>query len=54
VFEVPVRLSSKQKRMLEEFNASAGNENFPVAARERKTAEAFFTRRDALRKHADK
>jgi len=50
--EVPAHLSSKQKRLLEEFNALASAENFPDAARQRKAAETFLARRDALRKHA--
>jgi len=49
--EVPAHLSSKQKRLLEEFNALASAENFPDAARQRKAAETFLARRDALRKH---
>ena len=50
--EVPAHLSSKQKRLLEEFNAMANADNFPDAARQRKAAETFFARRDTLRKHA--
>jgi len=49
---VPAHLSSKQKRLLEEFNAMANADNFPDAARQRNAAETFFVRRDTLRKHA--
>lgn len=51
LFEVPQHLSSKQKKLLEEFSATIGKDNFPEAARQRKSAETFYTRRDALLKH---
>jgi molecular chaperone DnaJ len=49
-FEVPAHLSSKQRRLLEEFNALATPDIFPEAARQRKAVDAFFARRDALKK----
>jgi len=52
--EVPSHLSSKQKRLLEEFATLASSDNFPDAARQSKAVEAFFVRRDALLKHASK
>ncbi len=53
-FEVPAHLSSKQKKLFEEFNASTSADNFPEAAKQNREVEAFFARRDALRKHASK
>jgi molecular chaperone DnaJ len=53
-FEVPAHLTSKQKTLLEDFNASTSPDNFPDAARQRKAAEAFFARRDTLLKHASR
>ena len=50
VLEVPTRISSKQRKLLEEFAATTEAGNYPEAARTRKTAEEFFTRRDVLRK----
>ena len=52
--EVPSHLSSKQKRMLEDFAATATPDNFPDAAQQGKAVSAFFARRDALLKHASK
>ena len=52
--EVPSHLSSKQKRMLEDFAASTTADNFPDAATQGKAVESFFARRDALRKHNGK
>ena len=52
--EVPAHLTSKQKHMLEDLNAHMTPDNFPEAARQRKAVETFFSRRDALRKHAAK
>lgn len=48
--EVPTHLSSKQKRVLEEFSAMTSHDNFPVAARQAKAIEGFLARRDALQK----
>jgi molecular chaperone DnaJ len=48
--EVPAHLTAKQKHLLEEFNALAVSDNFPEAARQRKAADVFFARRDALKK----
>ena len=52
--EVPAHLSSKQKRSLEEFAAQSTPDNYPEAAKLNKEVNAFFTRRDALRKHTSK
>lgn len=52
--EVPSHLSSKQKRLLEEFASQTTAENFPDAARQNKAIESFFARRDALHKHTSK
>ena len=52
--EVPSHLSFKQKRALEEFAAQCTPDNFPDSAKLNKDVEAFFVRRDALRKHASK
>jgi molecular chaperone DnaJ len=53
-FEVPSHLSSKQRKLLEDFAASATADNFPDAAKQTREVEAFFARRDALRKHTSK
>ena len=50
VLEVPTRLSSKQRKLLEDLAASAEEGNYPEAARVHKTAVEFFARRDVLRK----
>jgi molecular chaperone DnaJ len=50
--EVPQHLSLKQEQTLKEFNALATPKNFPENERQRKATEAFFARRDALRKYA--
>lgn len=52
--EVPMHLSSKQKKMFEEFAASTTSDNFPEASKQNKEVESFFVRRDALRKHTSK
>jgi len=52
--EVPAHLSSKQKKLFEEFAAGTTPDNFPEAAKQNKEVLAFFARRDALRKHASK
>lgn len=46
--EVPVKLSSKQKKLLREFQEQESDANYPGRARFRKTAEAFFERRAAM------
>ncbi len=50
--EVPARLNSKQRKLLEDFRAACETDNFPDAERMRKTADKFFAHRDALRKKA--
>ena len=52
--EVPVHLSAKQKRLLEEFAETTSPDNYPEAAKQNKSVESFFQRRDLLRKHAKK
>ena len=52
--EVPAHLSSKQKRLFEEFSALATPDNFPEAAKQNKAVDTFFARRDALLKHTAK
>ncbi|MBM4163922.1 MAG: molecular chaperone DnaJ [Lentisphaerae bacterium] len=49
VIEVPVHLSSKQRKLLEEFRDSCEPSVFPEAERMRKASETFFANRDALR-----
>lgn len=49
--EVPAHLSSKQRKLLEDFAALTETANFPDASRMHLSAEAFFARRDVLRKH---
>ncbi|HOE60401.1 MAG TPA: molecular chaperone DnaJ [Kiritimatiellia bacterium] len=49
--EVPVRLSSRQKKTLEEFASQTTVENFPETIKQNKAIDTFFARRDALRKH---
>lgn len=48
--EVPVRLNSKQRKLLDEFRTLCESSNYPDAELMDKTAEKFYTRRDALRK----
>ncbi len=52
--EVPQHLSSKQKRLLEDFAAQTSADNFPESAKLNKDVEKFFARRDTLRKHTSK
>ena len=52
--EVPSHLSSKQKRLLEEFATLTTPDNFPEAAKQGKAVNTFFARRDALLKHTAK
>lgn len=52
--EVPEHLSSKQKKLLEEFASLTTPDNFPEAVKQNKAVSTFFTRRDALRKHTSK
>ncbi len=46
--EVPQHLTSKQKRLLEEFAAQSSSDNYPEAHRLSKSVDKFFARRDAL------
>ena len=48
--EVPQHLSSKPRKLLEDFAAQTGPDNFPEAAKLSKATERFYARRDALRK----
>jgi molecular chaperone DnaJ len=48
--ETPVKLSSRQKKALKEFEDHASEANFADQAKLRKGIEAFYQRRDALRK----
>jgi len=48
--EVPTRLNGKQRKALEDFAASTEEANYPDMLRVRKTSEAFFARRDVLRR----
>jgi molecular chaperone DnaJ len=52
VLEVPTRISSKQRKLLEDFAATTDSSNYPDAATAHKTAEEFFARRDTLRRTA--
>jgi len=52
--EVPAHLSSKARRLLEEFAALTSADNYPEAAKQHKAIDAFFARRDALHKHTSK
>ena len=54
IFEVPDHLSSKQRSLLEEFAKTCSDANIPQKERQGKEADAFFKRRDALRKENDK
>ena len=49
--EVPTRLSSSQKRLLQSFSESCDAGNYPDAAQMQKRAEAFMARRDVLKAH---
>jgi len=50
VAEVPVRLSSKQKRILKDFGELRGESNYPAGKLFRKRVEAFYERRNATGK----
>ncbi len=52
--EVPASLSSKQKRLLEEFESLSSASNYPATAKRAKAIDTFYVRRDALRKHTAK
>ena len=52
--EVPTHLSSKQKRVLEDFASLATPDNYPEATRQAKACDTFFARREALLKHTSK
>ncbi len=48
--ETPVKLNSRQKKALRDFEEQSGESNFAETARLRKSVENFYKRRDALRK----
>jgi molecular chaperone DnaJ len=48
--ETPTRLSSRQRKLLEEFEAEAEEANYPERIRMRRAAEAFLAKGEALRK----
>ncbi len=50
--EVPVHLSSRQRRALEEFAAASDESSYPDARGFRQNAAAFMARRDAIREAA--
>jgi molecular chaperone DnaJ len=50
VAEVPARLTSAQKKIFREFAAQGVDENYPQVLEARKKMEAFFERRDAIKK----
>ncbi len=50
VVETPEHLSTRQKKQLEELQAAMSDSNFPLNTKQRKSAEQFYTRRDALKK----
>ncbi|MFZ4397594.1 MAG: molecular chaperone DnaJ [Kiritimatiellia bacterium] len=50
VLEVPTRISSRQRKLLEDFAAITDANNYPDATRAHKAAEDFFARRDVLRR----
>ena len=52
--EVPTHLSSKQKRVLEDFASLTTPDNYPEATRQAKACDTFFARREALLKHTSK
>jgi molecular chaperone DnaJ len=50
VAEVPVKLSSSQKKLLKEFDAKRKDDNYPDGMKFRQRVEDFFGRRDAMKK----
>ena len=50
VVEAPGRLSSSQKRLLKQVGESIGPECYPDITRQRELTEAFFERRETLKK----
>ena len=48
--EVPVKLSSAQKKMLQDFVASSNESNYPVSKQFKDKAEAFFEKKKAIHK----
>ena len=50
VLEVPTRISSRQRKLLEDFAAITDANNYPDETRAHKAAEDFFARRDVLRR----
>jgi molecular chaperone DnaJ len=47
--EVPVRLNSRQKKALREYQEASEEESYPLAKRLKELAQAFFDRRDAMK-----
>ena len=50
VAEVPVKLSSKQKRILKDFGELRNESNYPAGKLFRKRVKAFYERREAIKK----
>jgi len=48
--EIPVRLSSQQKKLLQGFQAASSAENYPTSTRIRTLADQFYDRRSQLDK----
>ena len=48
--EIPVKLSSKQKKALNEYKNNISDKNYPSAQRFHDQAEAFFERKKAMKK----
>lgn len=48
--EVPTRMNSKQRKLLEEFRDASDDDIYPDSKRMQQTAERFFAHRDVLRK----
>lgn len=53
VVEVPVHLSSKQKKALKEFSDACESDNFPIARKVRDRANEFFKAKEALKNVKD-
>jgi len=50
VTEVPVKLNSRQKKILQEYQENIVEKNYPAAKRFREQAEKFFERKKAMKK----
>jgi len=48
VAEIPVKLSSSQKKTLQAFGEDCSDANYPVARQFKEQAETFFERREAM------